>query len=86
MQKTNPKRIPKTQADVKKAFEFGVKNGSDVTSVIFLTVLLDKFGFDQQKIIKCYHQVMKLSEEIAEKRVSIADLTKVLLEEYEIKV
>lgn len=84
--KTNPKKIPRTQADVKKAFENGVKHGSDVTSIIFLTVLLDHFGFDQQKIIKCYHAVMKLSEEIAEKRVSIADLTRVLLEEYEIRV
>ena len=84
--KTNPKKIPRTEADVKKAFETGVKRGSDVATVIFLTVLLDKFGFDQQRIIKCYHHVMKLSEEIAEKRVSIADLTRVLLEEYGIKV
>ena len=86
MPKTNPKKIPRTQADCKKAFENGVKNGSDVTSVIFLTVLLDKFGFDQAKIMRCYHAVMKLSEEIVEKRVSIADLTKVLLDEYEIRV
>jgi len=83
--KTNPKRIPRTEADVKKAFENGVKHGSDVTAVIFLTVLLDKFGFDQAKIVKCYHAVMKLSEEIAEKRVSIADLTHILLTEYNIK-
>ena len=84
--KTNPKKIPRTQADVKKAFENGVKHGSDVTSIIFLTVLLDHFGFDQQRIIKCYHHVMKLAEEIADKDVSIADLTRVLLEEYNIKV
>lgn len=83
--KTNPKRIPRTEADVKKAFEFGVKNGSDVATVIFLSVLLDKFSFDQEKIVECYHAVMKLSEEIAEKRVSIADLRKVLLDEYDIK-
>ncbi len=84
--KTNPKKIPRTQADVKKAFENGVKHGSDVTSIIFLTVLLDHFGFDQQRIIKCYHHVMKLAEEIADRDVSIANLTRVLLEEYEIRV
>ena len=84
--KTNPKRIPRTEADVRKAFENGVKHGSDVTSIIFLTVLLDHFGFDQQRIVKCYHHVMKLSEEIVDRDVSIADLTRVLLEEYQIKV
>lgn len=84
--KTNPRRRPKTEADVKKAFENGVKHGSDVATVIFLTVLLDHFGFDQQRIVKCYHHVMKLAEEIADKEVSISDLTRVLLEEYEIRV
>ena len=82
--KTNPKRIPRSEADVRKARDDGVKDGSSFTSVIFLTVLLDKFGFDQQKIIKCYNAVMKLSEELAEHRVSMADLKRVLLEEYEI--
>ena len=85
-EKTNPKKIPKTQADCKKAFEDGVKNGSNTTSTIFLTVLLDHFGFDQQKIVKCYHAVMKLSTEIAEHYVSISDLRHVLLEEYGIQV
>ena len=82
--KTNPKRIPRSEADVRKARDDGVKDGSSFTSVIFLTVLLDKFGFDKQKIIKCYHAVMKLSEELAEHRVSMAELRRVLLEEYHI--
>ena len=82
--KVNPKRIPRSEADVRKARDDGVKDGSSFTSVIFLTVLLDHFGFDQLKIIKCYHHVMKLSEEIAEHRVSMADLKRVLLEEYQI--
>ena len=82
--KVNPKRIPRSEADVRRARDQGVKDGSSFTSVIFLTVLLDKFGFDQAKIIRCYHAVMKLSEEIAEHRVSMADLRRVLLEEYQI--
>ena len=82
--KTNPKKIPRTEADVRRAHDQGVKDGSSFTSVIFLTVLLDHFGFDQQRIIKCYHHVMKLSEELAEHMVSMADLKRVLLEEYHI--
>ena len=64
--KTNPKRIPRSEADVRKARDDGIKDGSGFTSVIFLSVLTDKFGFDQQKIIMCYKAVMKLSEELAE--------------------
>ena len=83
--KVNPKRIPRTELDVRKAHDAGVKAGSDFASVIFLTVLLDKFGFDKPRIIKCYRAVMSLSTEIAEHRVSISDLKRVLLEEYEIE-
>lgn len=83
--KLNPRKIPRSEEDVKRAREEGIKSGSDTTSVIFLTVLLDHFGFDQEKIISVYNAVMKLSEEIAEKRVSIADLRHVLLKEYHIK-
>lgn len=80
--KANPRKIPRTEADCRKAFDEGVKEGSGLTSVIFLTVLCDHFGFDQLKAMKCYQHVMKLSEEIVEKRVKISDLKHVLLTEY----
>ena len=83
--KVNPKRIPRTEADVRRARDEGVKDGASLASVIFLSVLLDHFGFDQQRIMKCYHHVTKLSEEIAEHRVSAADLRHLLLEEYHIE-
>lgn len=83
--KLNPKRRPRSEADVRRAWDDGVKRGSDFASVIFMSVLLDKFGFDHDGIIAVYKAVMKLSEEIAERRVSIADLQRVLLEEYQIK-
>lgn len=69
---------------MRRARDEGIKDGASLASVIFLTVLFDHFGFDQQRIMKCYQHVTKLSEEIAERRVSASDLRHVLLEEYHI--
>lgn len=85
MRKTNPKKIPKTQADCKKAFEEGVRAGCFNACAIFLTVLLDKYGFSG-KINEVWNDVTKLSEEIGEGRVRVSDLKKVLLDEYRIHV
>lgn len=85
MKKTNPKKIPKTQADCKKAFETGVNAGVFNASAIFLTVLLDHYGFEG-RINEVWNDVVKLSEEIGEGRVRISDLKKVLLDEYRIRV
>ena len=84
MKKTNPKRIPANKADVDNAFDKGVHEGIRSANAIFLTVLVDKYGFSKDEVVEFWAAVCKLSEEIAEKRVSIADLKYVLLKEYEI--
>lgn len=83
--KLNPRRRPATEADVDRAFEDGITAGVSNASAIFLTVLVDKFnGADH--IAEVWREIQKLCEEIVEKRVSIADLRKVLREEYGIEV
>ena len=85
MARVNPKRRPATEADVNRAWETGVKEGVSNAAAIFLTVMLDKFNaYDQIKDI--WDAICKLSEEIAEKRVTISDLRYVLLKEYDINV
>ena len=84
--KTNPKRIPRTQADVRKAFIDGVNCGVYNASAIFLTVLLDHHGFNSETIRKVWEDITKLSEEVGDGMVSVADLKHVLLTEYGIKV
>lgn len=84
--KTNPKKIPRTEADVRKAFEEGVNCGVYNASAIFLTVLLDHHGFTQEQVTKVWENICKLSEEVGEGMVSVADLKHVLLTEYNIKV
>ena len=83
--KKNPRTIPATQADVKRAWEKGVLDGVGNASAIFLTVLVDKFG-GADHIKDVWLEINKLSEEVKERRVSVADLRRVLSEEYNIIV
>ena len=83
--KKNPRTIPATQADVKRAWEKGVLDGVGNASAIFLTVLVDKFG-GADHVKDVWLEINKLSEEVKERRVSVADLRRVLSEEYNIIV
>lgn len=82
--KTNPNRIPRTEADCKREYLRGIGDGVRLSRVIMLTVLLDKFNA-RDYIMDVWKQVEKLSIECKEGRVSVFDLERVLLEEYEIE-
>lgn len=85
MNKTNPRRRPATEADVRRAWMDGVTDGVSNACAIILTVLVDKFdGADH--IADIWREINKLSEEVKERRVSLADLRHVLREEYGIEV
>jgi hypothetical protein len=83
--KTNPKKRPATEADVRRAKAQAVNDAVRMTSAIFLTVLCDKFG-GADYIPDIWNAVNNLSEEIEEKRVSVPDLIRTLNEEYDILV
>ena len=83
--KTNPRRRPATEADVKRAWEQGVDEGCAIACAIMLTVLADKFD-GKDYIPSIWKEVNKLSDEIKEKRVSVTDLRRVLLDEYGVEV
>ena len=83
--KTNPKKIPRTQADVDRAYEKGILDGSDLACVIMMSALLDKFNAAEY-IPDIWEAFGKLSEEIKEGRVSLPDLRRVLREEYDLTV
>ena len=85
MAKTNPRRRPASEEDVRRAWDDGVLAGVTNACAIFLTVLVDKFDGGLY-IPDVWREINKLSEEIAERRVSVADLRAVLREEYGIEV
>lgn len=82
---SNPRRKPRTEADVNRAFERGVCEGVANASAIFLTVLLDHYGMAEQ-IQELWKDIIKLSEEVGEHRVRLSELRRVLLDEYKIRV
>lgn len=79
--KTNPRRRPASGEDVTRAWKKGVLDGCSNASAIFLTVLVDKFGGEDQ-VQDVWKEIVKLSEEVKERRVSVADLRTTLREEY----
>ena len=83
--KINPNRIPRTQADVDRAWERGVMDGVSNACAIFMTVLLDKFNASDY-IMDVWTEINKLSSEVVERRVSVCDLKRVLKDEYQISV
>jgi hypothetical protein len=82
--KTNPNKIPRTEADCKREYLRGIGDGVRLSRAIMLSVLLDKYNA-QDYIIDVWHDFEKLSVEIKEGRVNIFDLERVLLEEYDIE-
>ena len=85
MSKVNPRKIPRTQADVDRAWGDGVNDGVKISCAIILSVLSDKFDF-ADRIADLWKEINKLSEEVKESRVSVADLRHRLSKEYGIDV
>ena len=83
--KTNPRKIPISEADLKKAVaeakELADQQALLFYAAVFLTILLDKYnGGDYIKMV--WDDVLKLTEEVSEGRVSLVDLLTVLRDEY----
>lgn len=85
MKKINPRKIPRTQADVDAAWEKGVMDGVHNASAMFMNVLLDKFN-GQEHIADVWREITKLSEEVKEGRVKIPDICYMLKTEYDIEL
>lgn len=83
--KINPRSVPRSQEDVDRAREKGILEGVANASAMFLMVMVDKFGAADQ-ISEIWREILKLSDEVLEHRVSIADLRVTLREEYGVEV
>ena len=85
MAKVNPRKIPRTQADCDRAWERGLLDGVSNATAMFLTVIVDKFD-GAAHVNAVWNEINKLSAEVRERRVSVADLKNTLKEEYQIYV
>lgn len=84
--KVNPRRIPVSAADLKRAKNMASDKGVKLAIAIFLTVLCDDFGFSKEQVQYAWKRLNKLSEEIGEGRISTRDLLMVLKDEYGIEL
>lgn len=82
MSKTNPRKIPRTQADVDRAYERGREEGVNGALVLFLYTLLDKFGADDAQLREFADAFSYTVDSIERGYITEADLRKVVKDEY----
>lgn len=85
MKNTNSKKIPRSQADVDKAYDRGIITGFRGGDLLWMNAILDKYE-DQIDLISIWNSVKKLQEEVAEKRISFRDVKQMLKDEYKIEM
>lgn len=78
--KVNPRKRPLSEADIPKIRDEAIH----LEFAIFLTVLKDNFGFNNDQIVYAWERADKLSEEAKDGRIKLWDLVGVLRDEYNI--
>lgn len=86
MKKTNPRSIPRSQADVNKAYVAGEDFGMEFTINCVLYILKDKHNAPDEDIMQFRDEFMYLMDSIAQKYVSYADIKRALEKEYKLYV
>lgn len=84
--KTNPRKIPATQADVKRAKEQGYAEGVEAALVMVLYAIADKEHFPKWQIQRIGKEVNDVSDSVIKGYVTIPDILHMLKEEYDIEV
>lgn len=78
----NPRKIPKTQADVDKAYKRGMNDGLQGALTIFLYTLEDKFGANEEQLREFADAFNYTVDGINRGYISESDLKSVIKEEY----
>ena len=84
--KTNPRRIPRTQADVDRAEEKGRLFGMEFMTNLTLWILLDKHDAPDEDVLQLRDEILYLCDSIEKGYVSYPDIRRALLEEHDIEV
>ena len=84
--KTNPRKIPRTQADVDKAFELGKEAGTELCLTLVLFTLQDRFGANDSQISEFSEAFHYTLDSLQKGYITESDLKKVLKDEYDTSV
>lgn len=80
MPKTNPRRIPRTQADVDKAYSNGIVEGLSRGIDLMLYVLIDKHDAPMDDVQQLAGELNHAAQCVAEGYVTWADIRQMLKE------
>ena len=86
MKKTNPRNIPRSQADVDKANKAGMLFGTEFALNIVLYVLKDKHNEPDDDIMKLRDEFMYQIDSISKGYLKYADVKKALQTDYDMTV
>ena len=81
--KQNPRRIPRTQADVDKAADMGRLEGVEFAITSLLWILVDKHDAPAEDIKTVHDEIEYLWDSIVKGYVSFQDIKKHLKDEYD---
>ena len=84
--RVNPHRKPMSRALMKKMQDTITGESINLAMALFLTVLLDKFGYEAEELKAVWDEVNDLSDSVAKGYVNINDLLEVLSSEYDIEI
>ena len=82
MMKVNPRRIPKTQADVERAYSLGRDDGTKGALTIMLYTLKDKYGWDDMRLQGFSEMFNYTVDSISRGYITESDLKSVIKVEY----
>ncbi len=80
--KPNPRKIPRTQADVDKAQRLGQAQGLNLAMTIFFIAALDKGIMERENVPKLWEAVLYASDSIKRGYINVYEQQRILEEEY----
>lgn len=83
IKKINPRRKPVTQADVNRAKKAATDSAIKLVVYITLYALIDKSGFDKEKIQKIGNDMNYIADSVVKGYLSVEDIRKMVEEEYD---
>lgn len=84
--KTNPKKIPRSQADVEKAHQNGMLFGTEFALNIVLYVLKDKHEASDEDIMRLRDEFVYQIDSISKGYLKYTDVKRTLQTEYDLTV